>query len=338
MRYNTHGHIFDFKCVPERFIPILSKRMLDNKKSLNRWVKILHNAYPFSDNDDLDKYSKFIRTMGMSQEEIYLKWASQYPKDMKLNALTMDLRYMGAGFVEKDYIDQLKEAIEIKRKHKNMMLSIMIDPRANDLEELYTFCYENGQYIDALKMYPLVGYTVNDRRLDNFYELCDLYGWPVIVHGTPENAVHCRNRKEVKRTMPTNFPGYVKSWKLKTKCGNYAHPYHIIQAAKKHPNINFDIAHFHGGWMPEIINGMQECKNLYSDISFTFNSASSQIRLRELMFDFPILKERLLFGDDSYMILTEDEQNHFTAIENIIGRDLYDKISIDNPKRFFNIK
>jgi len=336
--YNCHGHIFDFHCVPEKFIPILSKRMLDDKKSLEIWVKVLHHAIPWTDTDKLDKFAKFISTMGKSQEEIYLNWASQYPKGTRLNALTMDLRWMGAGFVQKDYIDQLKEALEVKKKHKSMMLSVMIDPRAHDLDELYRFYYDNHAYIDALKMYPLVGYTVIDNRLDRFYELCDLFGWPVIVHGTPENAVHCKNRKEVKRTMPRGFSGYKKSRRLKVMCGNYAHPYHIIQAAKAHPNINFNIAHFHGGWRKEIINGMIECDNLYSDISFTFRNKSSQEMLIELVAKFPILMDRLLFGDDMYMILTEDEENEFVDIKDIVGDDIFHALSVVNPERFFNMK
>lgn len=332
-RYNIHGHVFDFECVPERFIPLLSKRILSSEKRLKRWVKMLKWANPFTSKDDIEKFSRFIETMGKTQEEVFNSWTKPYSDEFMFNILPMDLRWMGAGKVKKDYLDQLLEAVKITRQNRNAMLSVMIDPRAEDIDEIYAFCKGFASDIVALKLYPLLGYTVNHPNIDRFYRLAELNGWGIIVHGTPENAVHCRNRREVNRTMPRGFEGYKKGLTLKKKCGNYAHPYHIIEAAKKW-DVNFDIAHFHGDWRDIIIQGMYECKNLYSDISFTFNEPKEMDNLSTIIDMKPILEDRLLFGDDMYMILTQDQTNPFVSLPGHLTKWQYNKLTVENPIRF----
>ena len=334
--YDCHGHTFDFTCVPRKFIPLISRKALKSDESMKRWVNFLRKVNP-SEKDNLEKYSRYMGTMSKTQLEIFEEWKSYYPKGTKLNILPMDMAHMKAGEVRKDYISQLEEVLSIKRKHPNTaMISVMIDPRA-DLLKLYRWCKVNSEHINGLKLYPLLGYTSNDKRLFMFYELAEKYGWLVTIHGSPANAVHYRDRKTIGKMLPKDFPYYKKAFSMKNKCSNFAHPWHTKEAALKFPNVNFNIAHFNESYRILIITYMHMCKNIYSDVSFTYNEPQEQKELVELIKKYPILEERLLFGSDMYMFETENFGNPFQNMLYNIGIALFRKLAIINPRRAFKI-
>lgn len=332
---NSHIHIFPFEATPINFVPLLGRFITKNEKTLKTAAKVLHYANPFTDKDVLDKFSTYIQTMGMSQREILLKAINANKEGMMFNVLAMDLSCMCAGKVRMDYFDQLNELVELKKEFPQMLISVMVDPRSKHLDDLKWWMLYNSDSISGVKIYPLVGYTTNDERLYPFYEMCEKYDWTVTVHGSPKNAVYLRDGKEMRKTLPKDFPYYEKKRTKKNKARNYAHPYWTVQAAEAFPNVNFNIAHFAPYYRDYIISEIKEHNNIYTDISFTYNEAKEVEQLVDILKANPEILPFVLYGTDYYMIETQDIGNPFLHIEIILGVELYNQIAVINPNEFF---
>lgn len=338
--YNIHGHIFDFRFVPEKFAPIKTSFIYKNPKSTKRLLWAMRNLNPFMDNMILDKYASFLETMGKTQKRILQDWEKSYPIGTIFSPLAVDLRKMGAGNIQEEYMVQLQELKSIALKSKGRVKPfVMIDPRADDIDELYKFLKINNRWIGGIKMYPLIGYTVTDKRLGKFYKLAEKYGWPIMIHCTPKNAVYYRSN-DIDDILPTNFPYYKKARGNKGKCANFAHPWHITQAAKANPNVNFIAAHFGGcsDWEDFLIEAIALSDNIYTDTSFTFNERKEQKHLKFLLEHTSTLKDKVLFGDDAYMIKTLDVENPFYAMKDVIGEELFKQIAYYNPRKVLGCK
>lgn len=335
---NIHGHIFDFRFVPSHFIT-LSNWMLKKPKRLNAIAWLLKNTLPIYNKGKLDKYARFLETIGKSQESILLEWKSKYPGNTMFCPLTIDMEKMGRGQLIEPYLMQVAEVIEIAKKNTLVRPFIMIDPRSDNLEDLMRIIKDNHLYLSGIKLYPLIGYYPTDERLSPFFSLCKKFNLSVISHCSPKNAVYYSG-KDIDDLLDSTHPSYYKARGNKKKAGNFAHPSHIITLAKKYPDINFCLAHFGGTlqWREIIIDAVAELSNIYTDISFTFDKNNEQKTLYKLISEHNSLQDKVLFGDDSYMIKTIATKNPFSQkLKKNIGDYWYKKISEDNPIVFLKV-
>ena len=106
---NNHIHIFTTDDIPNKFLPLGLVRWLAKKdRKVFNWI--LHNLNPFADNDVLDRYLDFVRVGKLGgQKEIFENIMKEYPKETEFNVLTMDMSFMGAGKVPRNYELQLNE-------------------------------------------------------------------------------------------------------------------------------------------------------------------------------------------------------------------------------------
>ena len=124
---NNHIHIFTTDDIPNNFLPLGLVRWLAKKdRKVFNWI--LHNLNPFTDNDVLDRYLDFIRVGKLGgQKEIFENIMKEYPKETEFNVLTMDMSFMGAGKVPRNYELQLKELSALKKQYNqiNSFVSIL---------------------------------------------------------------------------------------------------------------------------------------------------------------------------------------------------------------------
>jgi len=340
--YNTHSHIFTGDWMPDGFAGKLSKWLMKKPEKRVKWLTfILDRALP-SQKDKLSKLANFLDTINMSQYQVYLENRSWYPSDSISTALTIDMENMGAGKAKKNYLEQVFEALELRKEDDKMRLFIMVDPRSEWLDQLRFVFSKYVKYIDGIKVYPLMGYFLNDEKLDWFFLWAKENNKPVKGHCTPENQVYYRGKgiRELLSKCDPNFPYFKEAKKNKHLVQNFAHPWHYIKLAEKY-GIRVNMAHMGGydlSWKAYIVDALRRQKRdlLYTDISFTFNKEEEQKELRGLLDDNGKFKDFVLFGDDQYVAKTQDQGNPFTKVEENIGLSNFRKIANYNPKRFLN--
>ncbi|VEL98346.1 hypothetical protein ALT761_03364 [Alteromonas sp. 76-1] len=171
------------------------------------------------------------------------------------------------------YRDLAKQHFETKKRHPDRFFVFQgIDPRWGQTGlKFFEYCIKEYQF-DGLKLYPPCGYSPSDKRLYPFYELCQQYGLPVLLHTGP--------------TSPTlNFEMAVPSL--------------IDQAAKDFTKVNFILAH--GG-----VNFVEQSKllcqyrpNVFLDFS-GFPSVLNPNGWKSHLYDLFRLKinHKVIFGSD----------------------------------------
>lgn len=349
--YNTHIHIFKNVDVPNKFLPLYLVRILSTKKGLKIISKILNNLNPFSSNDVLDRYVRFatIGNLG-SQKKIFEECAKFYPQDTEFVILPMDMAYMGAGSVPRNYRRQLMELAQLKKEYPQMHPFIHIDPRRQGFFSTFKKTIDEWGF-EGVKIYPSLGYFPYDEKLEIYYQYCEEKGLPIISHGGPDNPVHYRgSKKEIKEMLKGAKIPYVGKTK-KELCSNFTDPRNWEYVAKKYPKLNICIAHFgseyywekylndptdKNTWFYYIRDLIDKYDNIYTDISFTLNNQKYFSVLKVLLNDIK-LKERILFGSDYYMVKTKTEEKKFAIdLRAYLGEELFKQISYRNPRTFLN--
>lgn len=335
--YNVHGHIFNIDYVAPRFLGKFSEWLIKNpEKRVKTASKILTTLSIFK-SSKLDKFAKFLTTIGKTQRQILAEWKTNYPEGTKFCVLTIDMENMGAGKPKKPYLEQVKEVIEIAKEDSNVLPFIMVDPYSKNINELYYLIVENIDIIAGIKYYPTMScHTVLDYRLTKFNKL----GLPITVHCTPTSPVYYKGNDYKQRTP--NFPSFKHSYKRKDYIANVAHPYFCIKLAS-HINNNINMAHF--GGVPEwkdyikrniIVSHVNGRTNLFTDVSFTYYE--NQEELNNIL-DGKITRKYVLYGDDEFMIETVTKEHAFVnKIRRALDGRKFHQITRLNPKKFLTVK
>nr|WP_321410372.1 amidohydrolase family protein [uncultured Carboxylicivirga sp.] len=353
MIYNSHIHTFKECDIPRAFLPIGLVRILATKTGFRVVSKLLNNINPFSDQDTFDRYIRFVEIGRMSsQKDIFERCSKFYPEETKFAILAMDMAYMGAGKVPRDYKDQIKELAELKITHPQVLPFIHVDPRRPGIMDLLKQSIEEWNFT-GVKIYPPLGYFPYDERMYPVYDYCQNNNLPVITHCSPFNPVHFKGKKKelMKLLTKSQSPIETKGKKRKELCAMFTHPKNWEQVMNDFPDLKISLAHFGSAyyweefldkpgnpdnWFTIIKDMLPNYKNLYSDISFTLNDKRFFPLLKILLGDENI-NDKILFGSDYYMVQTETTEKNFSIdLRGYLGEKYYKLIAESNPKEFFN--
>lgn len=350
--FNSHIHIFKECDVPRRFLPLQLVRVLATKPGFFVISKLLNNLNPFSDKDVLDRYIKFASTGRMdSQEKIFLQCKKYYPKETSFAVLPMDMAFMGAGKVPREYTDQLDELAALKKKYPQLIPFVHIDPRRHGFFRLLKHYVEQHGF-GGVKIYPSLGYFPYDERLMPLYEYCEANGLPVTSHCSPYNPVHFKGKKSelVQLLKESASPINIKGMSRKDMCALFTYPGNWKLVLERFPKLKLYLAHFGSAyywekfltepdnehnWFSIIKSMMKTYDNLYSDVSFTLHDKRFFPLLKVLMSN-EKLQKQILFGSDYYMVQTESNERRFSLeLRAYLGEDHFKRIAVENPKAFF---
>lgn len=164
---------------------------------------------------------------------------------------------------------------EVLRRHPNRLLVFAgVDPRdgPDGLELFRTSVREWG--FRGLKLYPPLGYRVDDDRFDPYYAICDAYGLPVVIHTGPS---------------------------LPELDASLAHSHHVSPVARRWPRVNFILAHAGFRLDTDSVNLATTYRNVYLDIA-GFRSRYTRLE-GETVAEFgrifrDNLHDKILFGTD----------------------------------------
>ena len=350
--YNCHIHTFTAEDVPERFLPLALVKILKTKIGFICMSKLLRGIIPFSDKDMFDRYVRFIKISRLGdQDKIFEECKKYYPDDTRFIVLAMDMAYMGAGQVSRNYEKQLEKLGELAKK-ENILPFMHVDPRRKNVLELLKYCVEKLNF-KGIKLYPPLGYFPYDDRLDPIYEYCEEKNLPVLVHCSPYNPVRFKGKKTelIELLKKSKKPIETKGKNRRQLCKYFTDPDNYLYVVEKYKKLRICLAHFgseyywkkyifkpgdENNWMIKVKNlvSSDRYNNFFTDISFTVNKEVYFSLLKILLSDKKI-RQKVLFGSDFYMVETlTDERMFGLHLRAFIGETYFKEIAVDNPLKF----
>lgn len=297
---HTHLVLCD-EDIPKYAFGWITPWLMKSNKRAEFTSKWLHRLIPFTRKDCLDRLAQLIKENRISSRERVKQHLSHFEY---CNVLLVDLEgSMNAEKTKRSYEDQIIEAIKLKKEFNDRIkIYMMINPYRSNMIELVKKYYDD---IDGYKYYPaLTGKINEDYTLKTI-----LTNYPkknVIIHCTPTSPIYDRHStKEI-------------------ACEMWCNPIYTTILADSFKNINFILAHAGGKyWLHDCIKYAKNYKNIYLDISYTFEDEDLQKKLKGFM---KIIPGKILFGTDWYMI----DYQYFTKIDCI-------EELIENNKKVFEL-
>jgi predicted TIM-barrel fold metal-dependent hydrolase len=348
---NTHIHTFTTEDIPEKFLPFGLVRLLAKKKLVvARWL--LRTFHPLSTKEEIDRYFSFINTAKLdSQKKIFFKCSDEYPIGSRFIILPMDMAYMGAGKVPRNYYDQLEELQA--QLPSTAIRFIHVDPRREDMIKKFPSLIQDKGF-RGMKLYPPLGIYPYDQRLLPFYAYCEKYKLPVIAHGSPGNPVHYKGSYDELYKL-LGVDGSVEPYKSMNKkelCVKFTHPANYVDILLRYPNLNICTAHFgsvhwerylkndfNDNWVEIIITMIESYPNFWTDISYTMHDEKYWPMLKVLLLTNEKLRSRVLFGSDFYMNEVEGIEKEWSVnFRAYMGEELFTQLAEINPREFLKEK
>lgn len=353
LHFDVHCHFFTLYSVPDHFLGIripLTRRFLDFLK------KNLHRLWPCSDEDALSNLAYFIEIgENNSESEIAAKLFEYYPETTICCPLLMDMRQAIKGEQRISYEQQMEAMITLRDAFPNRLLPfVCIDPNNEKALELFIRAFSGSAPFFGLKIYPSLGYLPSHPLLLDLFAVCEEKRIPVTAHCYDATVRPSRLRltnikgTRVRFHKPTEAPR--KKWFFTKRqiAAFFNHPKNWAPVLKMFPGLKLNLAHFGGPeelikwqegqrsvWVGYVLNLMEKYAGVYTDLSFTLAENRIFDHLRKKMEDNRLLRERVLFGSDYYMVVTK---GHFRMIYSdfatAMGDDLMQQITRINPRKF----
>lgn len=345
--YNNHTHIFNMECVPDRFLKHkwLYNILLSNKVT-GKLVEWMNKA----EIDFLSKQAQFLKYNAEDwQELIYLDLQKQYPTGTKFVILTMDMDFMGAGVARRNYLTQLQEIVELKRRHPDTLLPFLaIDPRRAQGKALKEFAetHIRDKGFHGLKMYTPLGFFPFDERLDELYAWAGEKQVPILYHCHQGGGIYYKGEVKKEWLKPHTELEF-RDRPMKEFRDNFMHPDCFEILLRKHPGVKICLAHFGGTYemeKPSQNNWFHRIRALvskkehkvYTDVSYSLWDTKHHGKIKEAIAD-PAGGDRILFGTDFYMTEREKPEKVLAGLfRDKMGEELFRKCSYSNVKAFLN--
>ncbi len=260
---------------------------LNVRNPMHRFVhKVLRRILP--EDSALEDWLEFV---DMSISEIAQKLVCEMDEagiDI-CTPLMMDMEYckkFGGG--TKRFEDQIREtvaaveAINKKYNRLRMFPFIAADPNREGVVDLVRDALDGGQF-RGVKIYPVMGFTPDDKRLYPIYEYCAENSIPI--------TAHCENG---------GIPGLKEYYHL-------ADPKYWGNVLTDFPSLTLNLAHNDrtgSAWQPKIADLIKAFPNVYTDISFDTEMWFMPRRyFRDIkrMLGTQGIQDRVLYGSDWYM-------------------------------------
>jgi predicted TIM-barrel fold metal-dependent hydrolase len=250
--------------------------------------------------------------------------------------LMMDMAYCkkyGGG--TKRFEDQMREtaaavdAINKKYDRLRMLPFIAADPNREGVVEIVRDALSNGVF-RGVKIYPVMGFTPEDKRLYPIYDYCIEKNIPI--------TAHCENG---------GIPGLKEYYHL-------ADPKYWATVLNDFPTLTLNLAHNDrtgSPWQHKIAELIKAFPNVYTDISYDTEMWFMPRRyFRDIkrMLETPRIRDRLLYGTDWYMGRCVWTEKSYLKWFSEYSRKIFwcrvefteeeiRRLTEDNPKRFLGL-
>lgn len=170
----------------------------------------------------------------------------------------------------------------------------------------------------GLKLYPPMGYAMDNPDLFKYYEICNENHFPVLIHTGPS---------------------------LASLQNHYANVHNALPIAQKYPNINFILAH--AGYQLEqpFINELSSFPNVFFDIAGIQTLLTDRLKMKKIIPQIfsPKFVNKVVFGSDWPLFnLTNSIEKHIyqlieLAKENGIEQVEIKKVFEKNAKKILKL-
>jgi len=284
MKINCHCHIFSLDCVPREF---RQRFLIDADQPVHSAARrMLLRVLPES-----SRFQDWLEFVDLSIDEIASRLLAEMDEagtDLA-TPLMMDMAYcphFGGG--TKSFDDQLAETaaavqtINAQAGRTRLLPFIAADPNRPGVVRLVADALDAGTF-GGVKIYPVMGFTPDDRRLFPLYEHCAPRRIPI--------TAHCEEG---------GIPGLTHYY-------GFAHPVYWQRVLEHFPDLTLNLAHNDRSgtpWQHRIAELIQTHPNVYTDVSFATEMWYRPRRFfthLKTMLATPILQDRVLYGTDWYM-------------------------------------
>ena len=212
--------------------------------------------------------------------------------------------------MQKDQVSILKNTIAFAREHSNRLgVLVWVKPYGELVtEELVHLIEENRDIIFGIKVHPFCSKTaMDDPKMEPYIELARRFQFPIVAH---------------------------------TGGCEEAEPIHMWNAAKKHPDVNFIMAHMGlGSDNQEAIRLLGTLPNLYGDTAWVPMESTIQAMKEAGNHKMMFGSDNPIDGVDTYHHNPKGEINvyqaYFQELEGIIGTEAYEDLMFRNAMRLF---
>lgn len=293
---DMHVHLANYQIYPGYWRRGVMRGMYEMLKGKENADAIVDNVVKSSMNDfDCTKLIKSMDEAGIEKSVIVMA-DFQYGKDD--NDLTFEELYQ----VHKD---------NIAGKEERLMVFAGCDPRRGT-EGFKVF--EKGitqLHMKGLKLYPPCGFELDDKGLEPFYEFCDAYKLPILIHMGP-SLEGMKSEFETQRSLHAMLKKYTKA------------PFVLGHGAVQRFEECFEFA--------------KEYPNAYLEISgFQSYMNTPQVVEEKLMECYKHCKTKVLFGSDWPMFRSQKEAvDHLTIGLSQISEEFKEMILYKNAEQFLN--
>lgn len=259
------------------------------------------------------------------------------------------------------FASQIDQLTKLKNKYGDKVYPFFsVDPRRGNIV-LDTVREKVGpsKVFHGIKLYPSLGFSPSDPLLmapGGLYEYCKDNRIPITVHSSSGGFATLSDKiegvsgfiytegglKEVHEEtvkFSENLPNFGKM--VKERAHIFNHPTIWRKVLEKYPELYINFAHLGGDdqlWRNEILKLMAEAdfSNVYTDLScWADKNRLEQLKLTVYDGLSDAMKNKIMFGSDFYvlMLFEDDFTSYYNAFAEIFKEE-FDRISIENPKRF----
>lgn len=205
--------------------------------------------------------------------------------------------------------------IENVERHKDRLIAFAgVSPYHDETSYLMIKGYIEKNHFKGIKLYPPIGFDLTDIKLRRYYELCDFYSLPIMIHTGP------------------SVNGFMQ-------ISNYNVAINLL--SEKYKKANFILAH---GAIKDHKSGIEMAKNLnnvYIDISSYQSEIDNIDILKEKLQEcFENVPNKVMFGTDwpmyNFFIKQKDWVQRLYDL-NILDDDLKELVMYKNAKEVLNI-
>ncbi|MGJ8651004.1 MAG: amidohydrolase family protein [Opitutaceae bacterium] len=275
-----------------------------------------------------------LRGLSPSIDALTKEFIAELHDDDAFVALMMDI-------CEEDETDnalfeqQIKDTSAQIYKYPGRILPfVKANPNRRDVVEIVLNALKEKGCV-GVKLYPSLGYRIDDPKLMEIYKFCSDNGYPVLLH--------------------CNMSGFIKSEDDVANCRPSL--WRPILENPDYSNLRLCFGHFGDeknlvttnilGYTAEILDLMREPSyggRVYADISYhvkQLEGSAQEIQYfhnMKLLLDDPDIGSQILFGSDSFLVQQQmAESSYWTYFERRFSDEEFVEITSANPIRFLGL-
>jgi predicted TIM-barrel fold metal-dependent hydrolase len=254
------------------------------------------------------------------------------------------------GHEASHYQAQINTILKLQSKYPNRILPFLcLNPRDPNMRSYFDTLMCDGATAGfwGVKIYPSLGYLPSDPKLMPIFEICEAKQIPITAHcsGASVHTSDIRmNHIRGLRLHNGRFEEVHETkwfWGASAYAEYFNHPKCWEPVLHTFSKLRLNLAHFGAmrtGWYTRIVSMLERYENLYTDVSYTLSNARNHNTISQIIEGIQVVRERVLYGTDFYMVVQEGSFNEIKTLFHInMGDVIIKQMQANNRKFLFGV-